>query len=377
MNTPFIFGTIATGENYTDRETETRHLVDNFNALTNTIIISPRRWGKSSLVHRAGKIAAEKNKDLRICFIDLFNVRDEMHFYELFAQKVIAATATKWDEVIENTKKLIGGVIPRLSLSDGIGSGISFDFKFDKNDLDPDKILDLPEKLAEKKNIKIIVCIDEFQNIGDFKDADYIYRRLRSHWQLHQNVAYCLFGSKRHMMMEIFSNSSKPFYKFGDLFFLNKISRQYWIPFFMDRFKETGKELDAENADLIAALVEDHPYYCQQLAQIAWLRTNDVCTRDIINESHVVLREQLSLIFENITSLLSDQQVAYLHALIDGNEKLTSMEVMQKYGIKSSTASLRAKASLIDNDILDVISGKIYFQDPLYQFWLRSIYFAT
>ena len=97
METPFIFGKIATEKNFTDREMETAYLVQNITSLINTIIISPRRWGKSSLVNKAAKLAMEQDAKLRVCHIDLFNVRNEEHFYALLAQKVIAATSTKWE----------------------------------------------------------------------------------------------------------------------------------------------------------------------------------------------------------------------------------------------------------------------------------------
>lgn len=157
MKTPFVFGSIATGIDFTDREEETVHLVNNFKSLTNTIIISPRRWGKSSLVHRAAQIAVKEEKKLKICHIDLFNVRDERHFYELFAEKVIAATSDKWDEVISNAKTFMGSIVPRLSLSDGMGQGMSFDFRFDRSDYNPDQILELPENIAKKKKIKSVL----------------------------------------------------------------------------------------------------------------------------------------------------------------------------------------------------------------------------
>ena len=89
METPFIFGKIATEKNFTDREKETADLVQNFISLINTIIISPRRWGKSSLVNKAAKLAMAQDSNLRICHIDLFNVRSEEHFYSLLAQKVL------------------------------------------------------------------------------------------------------------------------------------------------------------------------------------------------------------------------------------------------------------------------------------------------
>ena len=90
METPFIFGKIATEKNFTDREKETADLVQNFTSLVNTIIISPRRWGKSSLVNKAAKLAMAQDDKLRICHIDLFNIRSEQriemhrrHFHKM------------------------------------------------------------------------------------------------------------------------------------------------------------------------------------------------------------------------------------------------------------------------------------------------------
>ena len=107
METPFIFGKIATEKNFTDREKETADLVQNFMSLINTIIISPRRWGKSSLVNKAAKLAMAQDSNLRICHIDLFNVRSEEHFYSLLAQKVIAATSNKWEEANRECEELL------------------------------------------------------------------------------------------------------------------------------------------------------------------------------------------------------------------------------------------------------------------------------
>lgn len=91
MRTPFIYGKIATEKNFINREVETINLVWNFVSL-------------SSLVNKAAKLAMEQDGKLRIFHIDLFNVRNEEHFYSLLAQKVIAATSSKWEEAVESAK---------------------------------------------------------------------------------------------------------------------------------------------------------------------------------------------------------------------------------------------------------------------------------
>ena len=376
METPFIFGKIATEKNFTDREQETDYLVSHFTSLINTIIISPRRWGKSSLVNKAAKLAMEQDSELRICHIDLFNVRNEEHFYSLLAQKVIAATSSKWEEAIGNAKKFFSRLVPKISIGTDPTNEVSIDFDWEEVKRNPDEILDLAEKIAKEKGLKIVICVDEFQNIAEFDDPEYFQKKLRSHWQLHQHVAYCLYGSKRHMMLEVFTNSAKPFYKFGNLIFLNKIETEYLVAFFNSRFADTGKSITNEASRLIAALVDNHPYYAQQLAQLSWLRTKDECTEEIVREAHTALVEQLSLLFVTITETLTTQQLCYLKALIAGEKSITSTEVMHRYGISSPTSVARSKVALVKNDILDNQAGKMSFQDPIYAYWLKTQYFA-
>lgn len=376
METPFVFGRIATAENFTDRENETAQLTAQFKALTNTIIISPRRWGKSSLVERASEIAKKEDPSLRVCHIDLFNVRSEEEFYGQLATAVIKATSTKWEEALADARGFLSRLVPKITIGATPGSELSIDFDWDEIRKSPDEILDLAEKIAKEKNLKIMVCIDEFQNISEFSDPDAFQKKLRTHWQRHQHVGYCLFGSKRHMMLEVFTNSSKPFHKFGNLMFLGKIPADCLVDFFRQRFEETGKHISDSAAALIAQQIDCHPYYAQQLAQLSWLRTKDFCDDGIVNDAFTALVGQLSLLFANITEGLTNQQLNYLHALLAGEPAITSTQTMKKYGISSATAASRSKEALIKSDILDNIGGTIHFQDPVYRHWLKHNYFG-
>ena len=125
--------------NNVDREKETADLVQNFTSLINTIIISPRRWGKSSLVNKAARLAMAQDSNLRICHIDLFNVRSEEHFYSLLAQKVIAATSTKWEEAIESAKSFFSHLVPKISIGTDPTNEVSIDFDWEDVSAVPDE----------------------------------------------------------------------------------------------------------------------------------------------------------------------------------------------------------------------------------------------
>ena len=268
MDTPFIYGKLAVGDNFTDRKIEKSRLIQNFISGTNTILVSPRRWGKSSLVLKAAKETEEKNKSIVITVIDLFNIRSEEEFYKAMAEKIIRATSSRLEEVVSNVKKFMKQWVPRISFSPDLQQEFSLGMNWSELKKQPDEVLDLAENIGISKNIKLVICIDEFQNIGFFDDPLAFQKKLRSHWQTHQSVSYCLYGSKRHMLMDVFTSPSMPFYKFGDLIFLSRIAVPLWIPFIEERFGSTGKTISSLLAEKIAVMAEGHPYYVQQLAQL-------------------------------------------------------------------------------------------------------------
>ncbi|MEK7719411.1 MAG: ATPase [Bacteroidota bacterium] len=376
MDTPFIFGKIASSFNFTDRDKETALLISNFTSLINTIVISPRRWGKSSLVSKAAGLAIAENNKLKICQIDLFNIRSEEDFYTILAQCVLKETSSKWEEAIDSSKKFLSRFIPKITFSGDAQNEVSFGFDWNEIKSNPDDILDLAEKIATEKGFRMVICVDEFQNIAEFNDPVFFQKKLRSHWQKHQNVAYCLYGSKRHLLLDVFTNGSMPFYKFGTILFLEKIDTKSWIDFITERFEATGKSISGELAGLISSLAENHPYYVQQLAQQAWLRTEDSCSAEIIHAAHQSLVDQLSLLFDTITQGLTTLQLNFLKACINGEKSMNSASTLEKYGLGSSANVTRCRKSLVEKDVLDITPGKTDFQDPIYKYWLAHTYFT-
>jgi uncharacterized protein len=375
METPFVFGKLAVNSNFTNRDDERQHLIGNFNSLVNTILISPRRWGKSSLVQMAANEAMAGNGELHFCFLDVFSVRTEEQFYQHLAIEVLKASSSKMELLLDNAGRFLGKFLPKLSFSPDPQNEISLGLDWKEVKKQPEDILNMAEKLAIEKGWKFIICIDEFQNTSTFENPLAFQKKLRSQWQKHQHVAYCLYGSKRHMLMDVFTNASMPFYKFGSLMFLEKIRKDNWVSFICDRFEQTQKHIDRECAALIADLVECHPYYVQQLAQQSWFRSRETCSTEIVIDAHQGIIAQLSLLFQSKTDELTNSQINFLKALIDGVEKFSSKETLEEYKIGTSANVLRVKNTLESKEIIDIQGNKISLTDPIYKSWLTTGYF--
>lgn len=375
METPFVFGKIASHQDFTDRVVETQHLLDNFRGLVNTVLISPRRWGKSSLVAKASEIYAQESDKNIVVHIDLFNCRTVDKFYETFAKELISATNTVFEEFVSSSLKYLSRFAPNFQASDPAGSfELSFGIDIRDKKMSFDEILDLPQTIAREKGKHIIVCIDEFQTIKDYDDSFAFQCSLRAHWQKHQDVAYCLFGSKRNMMIDLFADSQNPFYKFGDMIFLQKIASEDWVKFIIERFEETGKYISEEVAFKIAQMVECHPYYVQQLSQLSWFRTHLECTEDIVKEAFSSLCAQLSLVFSHIIDGLTPSQIGFLQAVADGVSSFTSQAVLAKYRLGSSANVKNIKQALEKKELIDIQPGRIEIQDPVLKFWMLREY---
>jgi hypothetical protein len=375
METPFIFGKIASAAFFTDRTEETGHLAGNFNSLINTVIISPRRWGKSSLVQKAAEITQQNNPIIKFCFIDMFNVRSEEQFYQHFLHEILKTTSGKTDEILESARNFLSRVVPRISFSPAPDNDFSISLDWKEVKKQTDEILDLPEKIAKVKNIRLMICIDEFQNISGFEKPVEFQKKLRAHWQKHQNVAYCLYGSKRHMLLDVFNSQGMPFYNFGDVIYLEKISEKHWIPFIQERFAGTGKTIREEVAKQICFLADNHSFYVQQLAHLCWLRAKTSCTSEQVTEAYENLLLQLSFLYQTNTDGLSNTQVNFLEAVLKGEEKISSKDIIMTYKLGTSSNVNRIKGALISKEIIEIRGNKIEFIDPMYKNWLKKHYF--
>ena len=180
---PFNFGSVVHDDLFTDRLRETERLLNNFRLGINTILISPRRMGKTSLIAKARLKAA--SPQLRIASLDAFGCCSEQDFLTAYAQAVIKATGSQMDEWLRNARRFLSAFAPEITM--GIDPQNQFSLRFGLKDLPQraEDILNLPETIALKENLQVVVCIDEFQQVGFFADSDSFLKKLRSTWQHH------------------------------------------------------------------------------------------------------------------------------------------------------------------------------------------------
>lgn len=371
MDSPFQFGTLATDKNFIDRVVDRKQLKEMLSSHINVALISPRRWGKSSLVKKAMEELMKERQEFRVCFIDAFSINSEAEFYRVFASSVITSAAGKMEKALRDAVKYLGGLYAGVTIGDGISDFLSINLRYRPQEMDKMEILNLPEKIAKDKGIRIIVCIDEFQQLIKLPEYPDMEGKMRTVWQRQERASYCFYGSKKHMMMDIFADSQKPFYRFANIIFMPKIAKEDWVPFICDGFRSTGKHISEEFAGRICDTVDCHSWYIQQFAFFVWSATQTEVDEEIMQKSLQYLIDTNSPMFISDTEKLTPSQRAMLRAISDGVGQLSSEETVSRYHLGNPNTIQRNKKVLQEKSFVDAENGVLYISDPVFNLWFK------
>ena len=372
MEQPFVFGVPADEPYFIGREKEMARLEANFQYGVNTVLMSPRRWGKTSLVNRVAQASHENSRI--IVRMDIFACRSEYDFYNTFSSAILAQTASRIDEWKDLAKGFIERLVPKISVSPEPGTAYSVSLGITPKTHTPEEVLSLPETIAERKGCELVICIDEFQQIGEFPNSLEFQKRLRGVWQHQKHVSYCLYGSKLHMMSRLFQKKSYPFYRFGEVLNLSPIPLQTWIPYIKGRFESFGKRIDEKYIRWICETVEYQASYVQQLSYSVFLLSGDEVTEDSFAQAVEDLLAQNNNVFIEQTQSLTTYQMNFLRAVLDGfSTGFGEADVRERYNLGSPSNIARLKSALIEKELVELTEKGIVLSDPVLRLWLRKI----
>lgn len=373
MEKSFVYGVAVTDYNFTGREEESRRLKQNFENGINSILISPRRWGKTSLVDHVCR--QMEGSDIITIRLDIFGCKSEYNFYNVLAAAVLKQTATKVQLWMDEAKEFLARLTPRINFPMDPTSEISVSLGITPETHSPEEVLNMVEVIAKRKNRHIVVCIDEFQQVGEFENTKSVQAMLRSVWQHHHYTSYCLFGSKRHMMSKIFLNRSMPFYQFGDLMWLKKIPTSDWKDYIISHFERAGRSISEHMVTRICETVDHYPSYVQHLASIVLNRTpqGETVTEEVLPLAIKELISTNEALYMQQIEPLSGYQMNLLRAIVSGihsgyNEK----KVRAQFDLGSPSNMVRLRDALIERDIIYSEMRQLYITDPVFSLWFRQ-----
>lgn len=368
----FVYGVAVSNYNFIGRERETKRLLDNFKGGINVILMSPRRLGKTSLVkHVCNKL---DNKDIITVYLDIFGCKSEYDFYNKLTAEVLKQTASESELWFEEAKEFLYRLTPKISFSPEPNSDFSISLGITPKTHTPEEVLQMAETIAIKRKKRIVICIDEFQQIGEMSNSKQIQARLRTVWQHQKHVSYCLFGSKHHLMSTIFLHRSMPFFQFGDTISLNKIATEDWVEYIVSHFADGKRTISRELAEEICKFTENYSAYVQQLAWLVFTlkEEGETVTEDDVRQAENDLLATNDILFMQMIEPLSEFQLNFLRAIASGIKKDFGLsEVREEYKLGSYSNITRLKTALLERDLIEKKETELVITDPIFAKWLK------
>ena len=368
----FVYGVAVSDYNFIGRERETKRLLDNFKGGINVILMSPRRLGKTSLVkHVCNKL---DNKDIITVYLDIFGCKSEYDFYNKLTAEVLKQTASKSELWFEEAKEFLYRLTPKISFSPEPNSDFSISLGITPKTHTPEEVLQMAETIAIKRKKRIVICIDEFQQIGEMSNSKQIQARLRTVWQHQKHVSYCLFGSKHHLMSTIFLHRSMPFFQFGDTISLNKIATEDWVEYIVSHFADGKRTINRELAEEICKFTENYSAYVQQLAWLVFTlkEEGETVTENDVRQAENDLLATNNILFMQMIEPLSEFQLNFLRAIASGIKKDFGLsEVREEYNLGSYSNITRLKTALLERDLIEKQNTELVITDPIFAKWLK------
>src|SRR6266545_2899591 len=380
MDNPFVYGEVVPAAAFVDRVVELDRLVGDLAAAQKVFLISPRRYGKSSLIRHA--LAAMARRGALPVEVTVSSFSSYVAFLEGYARALVAAE-TKWDRARSWLREAIASTRIYLSADakvDPTGHGpAGFRVAFPNARTDRDisrlaqEVFALPARLAETRRRKVVVALDEFQAIGGFNGGS-VEHAMRAAVQHQRDVGYVFAGSEP-SLMERMLGPKRPFYKAGPVMRLDKIPADEFAAFIEARFARTGMKPEAGLGAAVVELAANLPYDVQRLAHETWDevrgRGRRRATLDDLHAALTRLLAEQHMMFEAVWQRLTLTQRAVLRAVVleDGRE-LLSADVRTRHRLGGPSTVQTALAALTREDLIAREGARYAVVDSLLREWV-------
>jgi hypothetical protein len=373
---PFVYGEIVTAAAFADREHERERLTQDLADAQKVFLISPRRYGKSSLIRDVMRTLARK----RVLTVEVTVAASSSYigFLESYARALIAAdTPTsrlrRWaSELLQNLRPEL-----RFDARSSGDSGFSIAFPSVRTPREAarlaSEVFALPGRIAAARNQRMAIALDEFQTVTTF-DGGHVEHALRAAVQEQREVGYVFAGSEP-SLMERMLTSKRPFYKAGPVMRLDKIDPAQFAEFIEDRFTATGFSLEEGLGEAIVDLAANVPYDVQRLAHETWddvktSRRKTVGLEDLHRTLTRLLGEQQMVFEESWQRLTLAQRAALRAVVIESGRELLSADVRTRHRLPGPSSVQAALAALVKQDIVQKDDQRYVVNDSLYREWV-------
>jgi len=376
VENPFVYGEVVPDDAFVDRAVELDRLITDLGGGQKVFLISPRRYGKSSLIRQA--LAALSRRAALTVDVTVSSYSSYLAFLEGYA-RALASVESKWDRARQWLLDVITSTRPEIRYEPkdtGLGRfAVAFPAVTTARDINrlAVEVFSLPGRLAEERKRPVVVALDEFQAIGGFNGGS-VENALRAAAQRQRQVGYVFAGSEP-SLMERMIGPRRPFYKAGPVMRLEKIPADTFASFIEERFAKTGMRPEPGLGVAIVDLAGNLPYDVQRLAHETWDDVRAAGVKKVsLDDLHVTLARLLAeqdTMFEAVWQRLTLAQRASLRAVVlqDGKE-LLSADNRARHRLGGASSVQASLAALLKQDLLLKEDQRYVVVDSLLREWV-------
>lgn len=375
MDNPFKFGSVVTGSDFADRRRELAELTRELGEGQPLFLLSPRRYGKTSLILTL--LDRLRSRGMLVAYVDTFRTTTPAQLLELMAQTILRAAEARPEKLLRLAMELLGRLRPQVGTDSAGRPTLSLDVgSSPRSGLTlQEEVLALPERLATKRKRRLILALDEFQEMQRFPGGG-LEKAMRSHFQQHRYVSYLFAGSRQSALQDMVTRERSPFYKFGRFMHLGPIPSNEFAPFLEDRFRRGRLRVTAEVLEAILAAADDVPYNAQRLCHQLWA----LCTGrvDRITEAHIgkaiaMIVNQEAPYFSAVWDQLSLHQRQVLQAIArSGGRNVFASEFLTVHRLGSHSSVQTSLRQLLKEQVIFKVNGEHRIADPFFREWIGT-----
>lgn len=368
LNNPFVIYGYKGAEYFCDRKKETALIIQAIENERNVVLISPRRIGKTGLIHHIFEQVKQQEPQTQCFYIDINATRSLNQFVQLLGKTVIGKLDTFSQNALRKAMNFFASYKPTMTFDELTGIP-TFSITVSPNQ--SEESLNHIFEYLKQSDKRIYIAIDEFQQITEYPEGG-AEALLRSYIQFLPNVYFIFAGSKQHIMTDMFLSAKRPFYQSSQVVNLPLIDRQEYHAFANRWMKEKGLCIDDDTFTYLYNKVDGQTWYIQDILNRLYQNGNEITTTEIDNVINDLINEQ-EIAFINYYESLTDNQAALLSAIAQEKAvaSVLSQEFIGRHSLPAASSINLALKTLLNREFVYKYDGNYIIYDRFFGMWLR------
>ena len=371
LRNPFVYQGYVSPDYFCDRIVETEELIGNLQNGRNTVLISPRRIGKTGLIKNAFYKLKEVEKDAICVYVDIYSTKNQQEFVQFLGTAITQDVLSRGQKAMKRLLEFFGSWRPVFGQDPYTGAPtVSISIEPSQSTVSLKTIFDYLN-LSKRE---VYIAIDEFQQITKYPENG-IEALLRSHIQFVPNAHFVFSGSKRSLMSQIFNSPERPFYQSTVSMGLEPLNEEIYYDFARRFFEGKKGCISQDIFHHIYQLFDGVTRNIQLMLNRLYETEKKVCSESQIKEAIIHIVNQSSMQYEELLNLLSDNQQALMKAIAKEGSVATPQgdTFIKRYNLPSSSSVKTALDVLLDKDLIYRTQTGYIIYDYFFAVWLNRL----